>query len=83
MKIMQTTFNKHGSIQIQDHGSAYIVSCPSQEHKGFNIEKVFNKGGGEHAWNNARSFAASQRADMTQRERVLFTVRRRGKGEAS
>ena len=96
MKIMQTTFNNHGMIQIQDHGSAYIVSYPSEEHKGYNhvfnstiIEKVFNKGGGEHAWNNARSFAALQRADLTQRERVLWSRRRRpkkipqGKGEAS
>ena len=76
MKIMQTTFNKLGPIQIQDHGIAFIVSYPSAEHRGYNIEKIFNKGGGEHAWNNARSFAALQRADMTQRERVLWSRRR-------
>ena len=61
MKIMQTTFNKKGSIQIQDHGSAYVVLYPAPEHKGYNVEKVFTKAIGSNAWNEARSFAASQK----------------------
>lgn len=42
MNIKQTTFNKKGPIQIQDHGQAYIVSYPSEQ-AGYQREKVFNK----------------------------------------
>tara|TARA_R110000765_G_scaffold352019_1_gene441975 strand:+ start:255 stop:452 length:198 start_codon:yes stop_codon:yes gene_type:complete len=63
MKIIQTTFNELGPIQIQDHGIAFIVSYPSTEHKGSNFEKVFTKAIGSNAWNKARSFAASQKGE--------------------
>lgn len=61
MKIMQSKWNGLGNVQIQDHGSAFIVSYPSTEHKGSNFEKVFTKAIGSNAWNEARSFAASQK----------------------
>ena len=62
MKIIQTKFNKLGPIQIQDHGTAFIVSYPStnQQSKGSNFEKVFNKVIGSNAWNQAQQFAAEQ-----------------------
>ena len=63
MKIMQSKWNGLGNVQIQDHGSAFIVSYPSTKHKGFNLEKVFTKGLGSNAWNNARSFAALQKGE--------------------
>tara|TARA_B110000046_G_scaffold137131_1_gene143406 strand:+ start:113 stop:328 length:216 start_codon:yes stop_codon:yes gene_type:complete len=56
MNIKQTTFNKKGPIQIQDHGQAYIVSYPSEQ-AGYQREKVFNKAIGANAWQAARSFA--------------------------
>lgn len=65
MKIIQTTWNNHGSIQIQDHGSAYVVSYPSKEHRGFNLERFFTKAIGSNAWNKARSFAASQKGEAS------------------
>ena len=44
MKVVKTTWIAAGAIQIQDHGSAFIVSYPSAV-RGFNSEKVFNKAG--------------------------------------
>ena len=60
MNIKQTTFNKNGPIQIQDHGEAYIVSYPSEQ-AGYQREKVFNKAIGANAWQQARSFAKEMR----------------------
>lgn len=66
MKIIQTTFNELGPIQIQDHGIAFIVSYPAtnQQQNGSNFEKVFNKGIGSNAWNQARRFAAEKRKGL-------------------
>jgi hypothetical protein len=44
MKVIETTWIAVGAIQIQDHGTAFIVSYPSAV-RGFNQEKVFNKAG--------------------------------------
>lgn len=44
MKIIETTWIAAGAIQVQDHGSAFVVSYPSAV-RGFNQEKVFNKAG--------------------------------------
>ncbi len=44
MKIIETTWVAAGAIQVQDHGSAFIVSYPS-EVRGFNQEKIFGKAG--------------------------------------
>ena len=63
MNIKQTTFNKKGPIQIQDHGEAYIVSYPSEQ-AGYQREKVFSKGIGFKAWQAARSFAKEMK-EMT------------------
>ena len=44
MKVIETTWIAAGAIQVQDHGSAFIVSYPSAV-RGFNQERVFNKSG--------------------------------------
>ena len=61
MQIKQTTFNKQGVIQIQDHGEAYVVSYPSEQ-AGYQREKVFSKAIGAKAWQAARSFAKEMKA---------------------
>jgi len=66
MKIMQSKWNGLGNVQIQDHGSAYVVSYPAanQQQNGSNFEKVFNKSIGSNAWNQARRFAAEKRKGL-------------------
>ena len=44
MKVIETTWIAAGAIQVQDHGSAFIVSYPSAV-RGFSQEKVFDKAG--------------------------------------
>ena len=44
MKVIETTWIAAGAIQVQDHGSAFIVSYPSAV-RGFSQERVFNKAG--------------------------------------
>jgi len=58
MKIIKTTWIAAGAIQVQDHGSAFVVSYPSAV-RGFNREKVFNKvgRGAGSALREARAFA--------------------------
>lgn len=59
MKIIQTRQGKAGSVQIQDHGSAFIVSYPAPE-RGYQKEKIFNKVIGSHVWNKTQKFAAEK-----------------------
>jgi hypothetical protein len=44
MKVIETTWIAAGAIQVQDYGSAFIVSYPSAV-RGFSQEKVFDKAG--------------------------------------
>jgi hypothetical protein len=67
MKIMQTKWTKNGAIEIQNHGSAFVVTYPSQDpnQKGFSHSKTFSKAIGSNAWNQAQSFAASKKRETT------------------
>tara|TARA_Y100001938_G_scaffold135578_1_gene197399 strand:- start:433 stop:651 length:219 start_codon:yes stop_codon:yes gene_type:complete len=58
MRIIQTKFNEHGPVQIQDHGSAFLVSYPDQNNLGYQREKTFTKVIGADAWNRAQAFAS-------------------------
>tara|TARA_R100001163_G_scaffold20942_1_gene18011 strand:- start:83 stop:301 length:219 start_codon:yes stop_codon:yes gene_type:complete len=62
MKIIRTKFNDFGPVQIQDHGSAFVVSYPSThaDTKGYQKEKKFPKTIGGNAWNDAQKFAAEK-----------------------
>ena len=59
MKILKTKFNGAGVVQIQDHGTAFIVSFPSTV-KGCQKEEIFSKNIGGNAWNKAQKFAAEK-----------------------
>ena len=61
MKIIKTFFNKHGAIQVQDHGEAFLVSYPDINKAGYSKEKNFSKSIGGSAWNDAQKFAAESR----------------------
>ena len=61
MRIIQTKYTEHGPVQIQDHGSAFLVSYPDQNNPGCQREKTFTKAIGADAWNNAQAFAAEKR----------------------
>ena len=61
MRIIQTKFTEHGPVQIQDHGSAFLVSYPDKNNPGYQREKTFTKAIGAAAWNNAQAFAAQKR----------------------
>jgi hypothetical protein len=61
MKIIKTFFNKHGAIQVQDHGEAFLVSYPDINNAGYSKEKIFSKGIGRSTWNDAQKFAAEKR----------------------
>ncbi|MGZ0246589.1 MAG: hypothetical protein ACKVH1_11635 [Alphaproteobacteria bacterium] len=65
MKIIETNYNEFGPVQIQDHGSAYVVLYPASEaeNKGFNREETFSKSIGNKALNQARKFAAEKLKD--------------------
>lgn len=62
MVIKQTTYNKKGAVQIQDHRTAYIVSYPSDQ-RGYQKEKIFNKAIGANAWASAQAFAKEKGSD--------------------
>jgi len=61
MRIIQTKYTEHGPVQIQDHGSAFLVSYPDKNNPGYQREKTFTKAIGADAWNNAQAFAAEKR----------------------
>ena len=61
MRIIQTKYTEYGPVQIQDHGSAFIVSYPDQNNPGFQREKTFTKVIGADAWNRAQAYAAEKR----------------------
>ena len=60
MRIVQTKFTEHGPVQIQDHGSAFLVSYPDQNNPGYQREKTFDKIF-PTAWNDAQAYAAEKR----------------------
>lgn len=60
MRIIQTKHNEHGPVQIQDHGSAFLVSYPDRNNPGHQREKTFSKAIGADAWNDAQAFAAKK-----------------------
>lgn len=62
MVIKQTIYNKKGAVQIQDHGTAYIVSYPSDQ-RGWQREKTFDKAIGANAWTSAQGFAKEKGSD--------------------
>jgi len=61
MKAIQTKFTEHGPVQIQDHGSAFLVSYPDQNNPGYRRERTFTKVIGADAWNCAQAYAAEKR----------------------
>ena len=68
MRIIQTKHNQHGPVQIQDHGSAFLVSYPDKNNPGYQREKIFTKVIGApllalkaDAWNRAQAYAAEKR----------------------
>jgi hypothetical protein len=61
MRIIQTKHNQHGPVQIQDHGSAFLVSYPDRNNVGYQRERIFTKAIGADAWNNAQAYAAEKR----------------------
>tara|TARA_Y100000401_G_scaffold98635_1_gene86527 strand:+ start:1955 stop:2149 length:195 start_codon:yes stop_codon:yes gene_type:complete len=61
MRIIQTKYTEHGPVQIQDHGSAFLVSYPDKNNPGYQREKTFTKAIGADAWNDAQAFAAEKR----------------------
>ena len=63
MKIIKTFFNQYGAIQIQDHGTAFIVLYPDITRTGYSKEETFNKHIGSTAWNDAQKFAARKRME--------------------
>ena len=62
MKIISTKYNDFGPVQLQDHGSAFVVSYPSThaDTRGYQKEKKFSKAIGSNAWNDAQKFAAEK-----------------------
>ena len=62
MKKIQTKYNARGPIQIQDHGSAFLVSYPDHKNPGYQREKLFDKIVPD-AWNRAQAFAAEKRRE--------------------
>tara|TARA_R110002020_G_scaffold114992_2_gene264492 strand:+ start:653 stop:868 length:216 start_codon:yes stop_codon:yes gene_type:complete len=62
MKIIRTKYNDFGPVQIQDHGSAFVVSYPSThpDTRGYQKEEKFSKAIGSNAWNKAQKFAAEK-----------------------
>ena len=62
MKIISTKYNDFGPVQLQDHGSAFVVSYPSThpDTKGYQKEEKFSKTIGSNAWIKAQKFAAEK-----------------------
>ena len=61
MRIVRTKYSEHGPVQIQDHGTAFLVSYPAlePENAGYQREKIFDKTSAG-AWNKAQHFAANK-----------------------
>jgi hypothetical protein len=57
VRIIETFKTPRGLVQIQDHGTAFLVSYPADP-AGSYREKKFTKIIGASTWNKAQAFAA-------------------------